>query len=101
MGITTANNLKEEFIAIKDSKNSKHFKNLLSFSKDCNKLLSILQESLADNLPNNMRDGGFVAEGYSSRLDKLRALRNESRRYILDLETKEKALTNISTLKIK
>ena len=101
MGITTANNLKEEFIAIKDSKNTKHFKNLLSFSKDCDKLLSILQESLADNLPNNMRDGGFIVEGYSSRLDKLRALRNESRRYILDLEAKEKALTNIPTLKIK
>ena len=48
-----------------------------------------------------MRDGGFVAEGYSSRLDKIRALRNESRRYILDLEAKEKALTNIPTLKIK
>ena len=48
-----------------------------------------------------MRDGGFISEGYSSRLDKLRALRNESRRYILDLEEKERGLTYIPTLKIK
>jgi DNA mismatch repair protein MutS len=45
-----------------------------------------LLAGLAPDLPAQARDGGFVASGVRSELDEARALRDDSRRVILDLE---------------
>ena len=64
-------------------------------------LVCLLQRSLGDNLPLNARDGGFIAEGYSSELDELRKIGGEGRRLIASLEAKYKEQTGAETLKIK
>ncbi len=47
-----------------------------------------LRAGLADDLPALARDGGFVAAGVSTALDTARALRDDSRRVIVALETR-------------
>jgi DNA mismatch repair protein MutS len=47
------------------------------------------------------RDGGFIAKGAHAALDELRALRDESRRVIAQLEARYRQETGISSLKIK
>ena len=47
----------------------------------------MLQAGLGDDLPALARDGGFVAAGDLAELDQARALRDDSRRVILALET--------------
>lgn len=68
--------------------------------------LSALQDSLTkalviDALPALTRDGGFVRQGFSARLDDLIALRNDSRKHIASLQQKYQQETGVDSLKIK
>jgi DNA mismatch repair protein MutS len=49
-------------------------------------LLATLEAGLGPDLPNQARDGGFVAAGVRAPLDEARALRDDSRRVIAALE---------------
>lgn len=60
-----------------------------------------LQQALADDLPFQARDGGFIREGFSAKLDELRGLSKESKTHIAALETKYREHTSIQALKIK
>ena len=64
-------------------------------------LIEKLEPALADELPLLAREGGFVRAGYDAQLDKLRTLRDESRRLIAGLQGQYCDLTGISSLKIK
>jgi len=57
--------------------------------------------ALADTLPVNARDGGFIAEGYSEELDELIALRDFSRKLIMGLQSDYAAATGIASLKVR
>ncbi|EJF79748.1 DNA mismatch repair protein MutS [Bartonella doshiae] len=60
-----------------------------------------LEQALADELPLLKRDGGFIRPQYHKELDEMRALRDESRRVIAELQAKYAKETDIKTLKIK
>jgi DNA mismatch repair protein MutS len=60
-----------------------------------------LTATLADDLPLNKRDGGFVRSGADPALDETRALRDESRRVIAELQGKYSALAETNQIKIK
>jgi DNA mismatch repair protein MutS len=60
-----------------------------------------LGRALADELPAFKRDGGFVRAGYDRPLDDARALRDESRRVIADLQARYGDETSIRSLKIR
>ena len=64
-------------------------------------LVERLERSLAEELPLQARDGGFVAAGYSADLDELRGLRDESRRLIAALQARYAEETGIASLKIR
>lgn len=63
-------------------------------------LVQLLNIALIDNPPMLIRDGGVIAPGYSAELDELRLLSENASQYLIDLETREKERTNISTLKV-
>jgi DNA mismatch repair protein MutS len=60
-----------------------------------------LSQALAADLPHMTRDGGFVADGYSSELDEVLQLRDDSRRLITNLELRYRGETGIQPLKIR
>ncbi|WP_455474225.1 DNA mismatch repair protein MutS [Bartonella sp. B30(2025)] len=64
-------------------------------------LLLHLEQALADDLPLLKRDGGFIRPHYHKELDEMRALRDESRRVIAELQAQYARETDIKTLKIK
>jgi DNA mismatch repair protein MutS len=64
-------------------------------------LESELRGALADDLPLNRRDGGFVRAGCIDALDEARALRDESRRVVASLQAKYCDLADARTLRIK
>lgn len=64
-------------------------------------LVTKLKTSLAEDLPLLARDGGFVAEGYSTELDQLRLMRDDSRKLIAALQATYAEATNIPGLKIR
>ena len=63
-------------------------------------LVSLLDKAVIENPPVLIRDGGVIAEGYDADLDELRNLSKNSDQYLLDLETREKERTGISSLKV-
>jgi len=68
---------------------------------DHNYLVEELRAALSSTLPFHARDGGIIASGYSKDLDKLRSLRDESRKLIASLQNKYCVDTKVQNLKIK
>lgn len=64
------------------------------------KLINLFENSLEEDLPFLERDGGLIKEGYNSKLDELRALRDNSKRHIAALQAKYRELSGIDTLKV-
>ena len=60
-----------------------------------------LARLLGPDLPLFARDGGFIAVGQYQQLDELRALRDDARRVIVELEGRLKGETGISSLKVR
>ncbi len=60
-----------------------------------------LAEALDNELPLLARDGGFVRHAYHDELDEMRALRDQSRRIISELQAKYADDTGVKSLKIK
>jgi DNA mismatch repair protein MutS len=63
-------------------------------------LLALLQQAIVENPPVLIRDGGVIAAGYNQELDELRNLSQNADQYLLDMESRERASTGISTLKV-
>jgi DNA mismatch repair protein MutS len=64
-------------------------------------LASALTAALAEELPLQRRDGGFIRQGFLPELDDTRALRDESRRVIAALQARYAEETGARTLRIK
>lgn len=64
-------------------------------------LIDQLTRALAEDLPALTREGGFIAKGYSPKLDELRMLRDESRQLIANLQSTYSKKTGVQGLKIK
>ncbi len=60
-----------------------------------------LSRALSTTLPVLAREGGFVASGWDAALDEVRALRDDARRVIADLQARYSGETGLSGLKIK
>ena len=67
---------------------------------DLSDIRAKLEEVLVDEPPVSSRDGGVIRDGVSSELDELRSIRRDGKKWIAELEAKEKESTKISSLKI-
>jgi len=65
------------------------------------KFLNKLEQALLENSPYFARDGNFIKEGFSKKLDKTKLIRDNSRDHILLLQNRYIEETKIQSLKIK
>lgn len=75
-----------------------------SFAKnlpDLSELEGELKKALALEPPINLKDGGVFREGYDHELDQLSSLAINGHQLLLNLEMRERELTQISSLKVK
>jgi len=63
--------------------------------------MELLIRSIAPEPAALVRDGGVIAEGFDAELDELRAIQTNCDAFLLDLETREKARTGISNLRVQ
>ena len=61
---------------------------------------ALLARALVDAPPHYLRDGGVLAPGYDAELDELRLLGSNTEQFLLDLETKERERSGLSSLKL-
>jgi DNA mismatch repair protein MutS len=64
-------------------------------------LVELLERSLADEPPANLRDGGIIRDGHSPELDELRSLSRDGKSWIAKLQEDERKRTGIDSLKVK
>src|SRR5882672_2027833 len=64
-------------------------------------LQALLARSLLAEPALNPRDGDVFAQGVDAELDELRALRDHSGQFLLDLETRERRRTGIANLRVE
>lgn len=60
----------------------------------------LLQRALMEIPPALIRDGGVIATGFDSELDALRGLKDNADQFLVELETRERARSAISNLKV-
>ena len=64
-------------------------------------LRNLLSRALADDMPNDIAEGGAIRDGYDDELDRIRALSRDNKTWLSDLESAEQARTGIKSLKVK
>ena len=60
----------------------------------------LIEKSIADDPPANLRDGGVVKDGFDPELDQLRALLRDGKGWISRLEGQERRRTGVKSLKV-
>jgi DNA mismatch repair protein MutS len=63
-------------------------------------LHALLRRAIVENPPQLIRDGGVIAPGYHEELDELRGLSQNSERFLVELEQRERQRTGLSNLKV-
>jgi len=85
--------------ALRDAQASK-LQQLAHTISEFPKLVDLLGRALEENPPVVLRDGGVIATGYDQELDELRGISQNAGQYLVDLETRERTRTGLSTLKV-
>ena len=65
-----------------------------------NELYLILENSIKDDVPLTIKDGGIIKEGYDKEVDELRSIKSGGKDFISNFEREEKERTGIKGLKI-
>jgi DNA mismatch repair protein MutS len=60
-----------------------------------------LDSAFVEEIPNQFRDGGFIAKGFHAALDELIDVASNSQEKVRALEAREKELTGIQSLKVR
>ncbi|MDP5007660.1 MAG: DNA mismatch repair protein MutS, partial [Glaciimonas sp.] len=63
--------------------------------------LSLVQSAIASEPAAMVRDGGVIAAGFDPELDELRGLSENAGQFLIDLETRERARTGITNLRVE
>ena len=63
-------------------------------------LCALIDRMISPDAPVLVADGGVINDGYNAELDKLRSASTDGKKWLSDLEAKERELTGIKTLKI-
>jgi len=67
---------------------------------ELNDIISLIEESIIDDPPIAIKEGGIIKEGYNNELDELRGLFRKGKNWLTDMEQKEREKTGIKSLKI-
>lgn len=75
-------------------------KNIASLMDECEDIGGKIESAIMEEPPVSIRDGGIIKEGYHARLDEYREAGQSGKRWIAELEARERATTGIKSLKI-
>ena len=61
----------------------------------------IIDDSINEDAPFSVREGGIIKSGYNVELDEIRNIMNSGKDFLLDIEQREREATGIRNMKIK
>ena len=82
------------------SDDKKEIKILINQTYEISNIIKLINNTLKDLPPINIKKGNFIKDGFSDDLDELRVISNDANAWMLDYQQKLRENTNISSLKI-
>ena len=64
-------------------------------------ITDLIKHAIVDEPPLAQKDGGIIREGFNEDVDKFRSARTDGKKWLTELETKERERTGIKSLRIK
>lgn len=89
--------IKQELEKLNDSKLLQKYNRDISGLED---IVKLVEKSIVDEPPINIKDGGVIRDGFSQELDNLRHIMNHGQEIITEIEQREREITGIKNLKI-
>ncbi len=80
--------------------NSRLLKELDRNISDLTSISSLIENALNDELPNAVRDGNVIRNGFNSEIDRLRDISSGGEKILHEIEEREREKTGIRTLKV-
>lgn len=62
---------------------------------------SLIDSAVREDSPISIKEGGIIREGFNDEIDRLRSAKTEGKKWLAELETREKERTGIKSLKVK
>lgn len=83
------------------NRSSTIFREIATYRDDLEDVRERIAQTLVDDPPINMKDGGFIRDGFDSSVDELRGVQRDSGRLLMELENQERQRTGIESLKVR
>ena len=64
-------------------------------------LFDLIDGSISEDAPISIKEGGIIKNGYSEKVDQLRSAKTEGKKWLAELEAKDRQRTGIKNLRIK
>ncbi|SHI30504.1 DNA mismatch repair protein MutS [Parasporobacterium paucivorans] len=64
-------------------------------------ITSLIADAIIDDPPVSIKEGGFIREGYNEEIDRLRLAKTEGKKWLAQLEARERERSGIKSLKVK
>ena len=68
---------------------------------DFDEIVDLLERSIEDEPPLQVREGGIIRTGFDADIDRLREAKTQGRKWLMDLEAQDQQRTGIKNLRIK
>ncbi len=68
---------------------------------DLKDICSLIQDSIDEEAPITIREGGLIKDGFHEEIDRLRKAKTDGKNWLMDFEMQEKEKTGIKNLRVK
>ena len=94
--LATVPNIKFQLSGFK----SKILRNISENLLDLSPVSELIDNAIKPDAPPQLKDGGYIKEGFNEKLDELRTIKNNVSKLLFEVESRERDATGIRTLKI-
>lgn len=89
--------IKKELASLKSEKMQELYKELDTLDD----IYDLINRSIVDEPPLQIKDGGIIKDGFNEEVDRLRSAKTDGKNWLAQLEASERERTGIKTLRIK
>ncbi len=79
---------------------SNMLKDMYNYLDTLDDIKDIIEKAIVDDPPITIKEGGIIKKGYDEQVDRLIDITTNGRKWLIDIEAKEKEATGIKTLKV-
>lgn len=80
---------------------AKLWKDVYKKTDELNDICELIDKAITDDPPMQIKEGGIIKTGYNEEVDRLRLAKTDGKKWLSELENREREATGIKNLKVK